>query len=225
MTWAVPTTEQIREHRLRDGPNYLIPQEYLANLVLHESGAVYFPIYALDGTQVGWNGRARDQKIWSQTLSAEVTPRFTSWTPQLSRIVYAARKIFLVEGPYDAYALAPIIPWVISTNTARVQQEILEWCKMWKLHVFTAFDLDLPDPKTQRSTGQLATEKVSKELEKAGCIVSHVSIPRNFISMSGGFPQPVVIKDPAQAFAVMGSAFHSHVLQQVQAVLTTTLSH
>jgi len=228
MTWTTPTTEQIRTLRLRDGPNFVVPQEFLSSLILHESGAIYFPIYALDGTPVGWNGRAPDQKIWSQTLTSEIAPRFTSWTPQLSRIVYASRSIFLVEGSYDALALAPVIPWVISTHTSRVQKEILEWCKMWKLHVYTSFDLDLPDPKTQKATGQDATQKITQELYEAGCKVTHVRLPSGspprMVLSAQGVPVPIPgihLKDPAQAFAVMGPEFHSMILNKVTSACNT----
>ena len=215
MTWATPTTEQIRSLRLRDGPNFVIPPEYLAHLIINEDNVIYFPIYAIDGSLAGWNGRAPEQKIWSQTITNDVAPRFTSWTPQLSQIVYASRKIFLVEGAYDLLAIAPIVPWVISTNTARVQKEILEWCKMWKLHVFTAFDLDLPDPKTQKTAGQDATQRVSRELIEAGCKVSRISwpnmLPAKIIVAANGIPTPITglpAKDPAQAYAAMGRDFH-----------------
>ena len=228
MTWNTPTTEQIRNLRLRDGNNFVVPQEYLSNLIIHESGAIYFPMYTLDGTQVGWNGRAPDQKIWSQSVTSDVSPRFTSWTPQLSQIVYASRKILLVEGAYDALALAPVIPWVISTNTARVQKEILEWCKMWKLHVFTAFDLDLPNALTNKEAGQLATLKVTRELTEGGCKVTNITwpySPAKVVMSAAGFPVPVAgvhIKDPAQGFALMGSAFQSLILNKVNTACSFT---
>jgi hypothetical protein len=221
MSWTIPTSEEIRIMRLRDGPNYNIPQEYLGNLLKHDdTGAIYFPIYALNGTQIGWNVRAAEEKKWSQTLFQESAPRFTSWTPHIAEIVHSSRKIMLVEGPFDALALAPIVPWVISTNTARVQQEILEWCKMWRLHVFTALDFDLPDPKTNRKTGQDATIRITKELYDNNCNVNQISWPNTSPTrIINGIPNlGVQLKDPAQAYAVMGPEFHSIIKQQISRI-------
>lgn len=222
MSWTVPTSEEIRIMRLRDGPNYSIPQEYLSTMLRHETGAVYFPIYAIDGTQVGWNCRAAEQKIWSQTLFQEPTPRFTSWTPHIAQIVHVNRKIMLVEGPFDALAMAPVVPWVISTNTARVQQEILEWCKMWQLHVFLALDNDLPDPKTNRKTGQEATIRLSKELSTI-CKVTTISWPpiSPMRQINGVLDCGSPLKDPAQAYAVMGPGFHTHISHQVDMAISS----
>ena len=217
MNWTIPTSEQIRVSRFRDGQNYVIPQEYLNNMLIHDSGATYFPIYGIDGTHVGWNARSSpDIKIWSQTLTQEIVPRFTSWTPNIAQIIHDARKILLVEGPYDELAFAPIIPWVISTNTARVQQEILDWCKMWRLHVYTAFDNDTPDPAKPRQTGQEATEKITKELAAYNCPVTKLTWPGTSPAFLNGVPQQrVVLKDPAQAYAVLGQLFHTHILNKV----------
>ena len=164
MTWTTPTSELVQTLRLRDGPHYVIPEEYLANLLVDAQGNICFPIYGLDGSQVGWNTRAAKQKMWSQSIQGDTAPRFTAWTPNMFDIVYAHRKICLCEGPFDALALAPILPWTISANTARVQQEILEWCKSWGLHVFLALDKDTPDAKTQHKTGDEMTEKIYNEL-------------------------------------------------------------
>ena len=221
MNWVRPTPDIIRALRARDGGNYYIPQEYLNCLLMDQQSTVYFPIYALDGRQVGWNSRSATQKMWSQNLVEEPTPRFTSWTPALSQIVYGHRKICITEGPYDALALAPIIPWVIAANTARVQQEILDWCDMWKLHVFTAFDNDKPDPKTNREAGQMATARLTKELLAANCRVTQLTWPKS--APNSSTPGQIIpsdhLKDPAQAYAVMGKTFHEYIANQVNSAV------
>jgi len=216
MTWTIPTPEIIKSLRSRDGDNYYIPQEFLNNLLMDEFNTVYFPVYAIDGRQVGWNSRSAKQKRWSQTLNEEPTPRFTSWTPEISSLVYGHRKICLTEGSYDALAFAPVLPWTISTNTARVMPEILEWCIMWKLHVFTALDLDLVDPKTGKAPGQIATTNITKRLTDEGCKVTRLRWPE---FSAPPFPVGVHIKDPGQAYALMGSSFHEMILSQVRSVI------
>ena len=211
MTWLVPTPEIVRSLRLRDGPNFLIPEDYLANLLIDEGGNIHFPIYSIDGTQIGWNSRSATQKMWSQTLSYDAAPRFTSWTSNIAQIIYDSRCICLAESGYDALSLAPVVPWVISTNTARVQKEILEWIKDWKLHVFTAFDID----KEAQGTGQNSTQEISRELREFNCMVDRIQWPS---VAQPPFGYGTHIKDPAQAYALMGRYFQELVKSQVHAI-------
>ena len=92
MTWTTPTSELVQTLRLRDGPHYVIPEEYLANLLVDPQGNICFPIYGLDGVQVGWNTRTSHQKMWSQSIQEDVAPRFTAWTPNMFDIVYLQLK-------------------------------------------------------------------------------------------------------------------------------------
>jgi hypothetical protein len=206
--------------RLRDGPNYIVPQEYLNNLVVDDLGNIHFPIYWIDGTQVGWNSRAVSQKMWSQSIQEDVAPRFSSWTPKIAEIIYTHRRICLCEGPFDALALAPIMPWTISTNTARVQQEILDWCKMWGLHVFLALDFDQRDAKTGRETGQESRDKISAEIRNStGCRVTSLEWATLAPPMAGSYMGiGAHLKDPASAYAVRGQNFHTEIMLQVRQV-------
>ena len=215
MTWTTPTTEIIRTLRLRDGPNYVVPQEFIQNLMVDEVGNICFPIYGIDGVQVGWNSRAAAQKLWSQNITYDVAPRFTAWTPQIAQIIYTNRRICIAEGPFDALALAPVLPWTIAANTARVQREIIEWCKMWKLDVVLALDFDAIDPKTQRKTGQNATIKLRQELTMAGCRSHQLIFSPTGVSLDAQ-GQVIHLKDPSQAFAIRGVSFHREIELQIQ---------
>jgi len=207
--FSIPTTEQVRNLRLKDGPNFSIAQEYLNNLQMDVVGNLYFPIYALDGSPVGWNSRLiSGPSRWSQFIQHDLTPRFCSWTQDVAATIHLHRKICICEGPFDALALAPVLPFVISSNTARISNEILWWCKMWGLDVFLALDQDTVDPRTGKATGQAQTLKAKAELERYGCRVAVL----DWETVGRGGTR---IKDPAQAFAHWGPAFHSEVLTQV----------
>jgi hypothetical protein len=156
----------------------------------------------MDGSQVGWTYRAPGKK-WSQQIVKDVQPRFTTYHPGVLQAIYSTRKICIVEGAFDMLAVAPAIPWVISTNTSRVAQEVLEWIKDWKLHTFTGFDFDKKDPKTGQTPGQDATFKITQELTRYGCPVTNLD-----------WNEPS-LKDPAQAFAAKGSLFHKTLTAQV----------
>ena len=217
--YTTPNPEIIQQFRLKDGPNYIVPQEYLNNLVIDDLNTIHFPIYTLDGTQVGWNSRTLNQKMWSQSILQDVTPRYTAWTNTILDIIYSSRKICICEGPFDALALAPLLPWTISANTSRVQQEILELCKMWKLDVTLALDQDVINPKTGKATGQDATQRIKYDLEQAMCKVHTLSWANTLPYNHPGFG--IHLKDPSQALAVLGPLFYSNINLQLNRVLRT----
>jgi hypothetical protein len=206
------TKEQLNLLRIKDGKHFLIPDKYLEHVLIDDFQNLFFQIIDINGSLVGWNRRAHNaQPRWSQTLLRGASTRFCSWSPEAPWIISKSNMVCICEGPLDALALAPVIPQVISANTARVSNGIIKWCAEWKLDVYLALDRDPVDLKTGRSTGYSASTRVKRSLEKYGCRVSILDWPTS----PGLGHSATHIKDPAHALAHFGTTFHEVIRAQV----------
>lgn len=202
--YHTPTPAELKDIRgkmmgLETAPLFDVPEFALQGVQVSDTH-IYFPIYNLMMQQVAWNSRKFSEKMYSQTEYDCPGPVFTSH-PEILQAIHKYRAIVLCEGPFDYLALVGVCPFAIATNSIRQQPEIKEWIRDWNLHIYLAFDFDKPDPRTGKMAGQDMVERMRKEFAEMNVSRLH------WIN---------VIKDPGDAYARLGSAFHDQIRSQIR---------
>lgn len=76
--------------------------------------------------------------------------------------IYKENRVFVVEGPFDYYALIKVFPNTVATVHAGVSEVQYEYLNLFCDYIITVFDSD--------SAGQRAADRIAKEHEKISSI-------------------------------------------------------
>lgn len=116
---------------------------------------IIFPIKDRLGNAVGIVGRSVEAKEFKSFITEEA--KYTGFFFGLFQAlpyIYREKKVFVVEGPFDLFALKKILPNVVATLTSGISENQYNLIKRYCDIIITVFDSD--------SAGKHGTKDASK---------------------------------------------------------------
>lgn len=112
---------------------------------------VIFPIKDRLGVTVGLIGRSIEAKEFKVFVTEEAKyAGFFFGLFQALPHIYKEKKVFLVEGPFDLYALKRVLPNVIATLTSGISENQYNLIRRYCDVIMVIFDSDIPGKRGAR---------------------------------------------------------------------------
>jgi DNA primase len=105
--------------------------------------------------------------------------------------IWSMDSVCVVEGAFDLFPVQRVLPYTISTITAKVTEDLLRWLFRLVRKVYLFYDAD--------STGRSACREFAREYHPDFDLVQVMEYPRG-VTLSNGKP----VKDPADLWEAWG---------------------
>lgn len=117
--------------------------------------------------------------------------------------IWSTESICIVEGAFDLFPTQIVLPYTVSTITAKVTEQLLRWLFRLVHKVYMFYDAD--------STGRSACREFSNEYRSDFSHLQILDYPRGVTLLNG---KPV--KDPANLWEAWGDdRFKSYIMSQI----------